>query len=286
MRILTKFKHITPDRSGFLRAALGDPQEARAALESHRKDLASLEDKVLRAREALEALRRDAPSTSLEAAKARHDRLKAAREQAEKRWQEITTALASLNGAIEALAGEGVEERLEEMKGRLEAARRKRDNLRHEVAVLQTLSAALEKARQDARDTYVAPVIRELGPLLDMVLPGGQIEMDADSISPVRLTRPGRDDSIAELSGGTREQLALLVRLAFARLLAKNGEAVPVILDDAIVYTDDDRIEKMFDALNRQARDLQIMILTCRQRAFQNLGGQLLRIIREEQGGG
>ena len=68
------------------------------------------------------------------------------------------------------------------------------------------------------------------------------------------------------------------VRLAFARMLAKTGAPAPVILDDAIVYTDDDRIERMFDALTRQARDLQIIVFSCRQKAFRDLGGRSLNI--------
>ncbi|MEY3307905.1 MAG: hypothetical protein RLZZ413_1943, partial [Pseudomonadota bacterium] len=69
---------------------------------------------------------------------------------------------------------------------------------------------------------------------------------------------------------------ALLVRLAFARLLARTGRHAPVILDDALVYTDDDRIERMFDALHGQAADLQIIVFSCRQRAFRDLGGTKL----------
>ena len=34
----------------------------------------------------------------------------------------------------------------------------------------------------------------------------------------------------------------------------------------------------MFDALHRQASDLQIIVFTCRQRAFDSLGGQGLRM--------
>jgi uncharacterized protein YhaN len=49
-----------------------------------------------------------------------------------------------------------------------------------------------------------------------------------------------------------------------------------VILDDALVYTDDDRIEKLFDALHAQAQDQQIIVLSCRQRAFRDLGGTSL----------
>ena len=73
-----------------------------------------------------------------------------------------------------------------------------------------------------------------------------------------------------------REQITVLTRLAFARLLARDGQAVPVILDDALIFSDDDRIKRMFNALHRRADDLQILVFTCRQRAFQKLGGHTL----------
>ena len=48
---------------------------------------------------------------------------------------------------------------------------------------------------------------------------------------------------------------------------------MPIILDDALVYSDDDRIIKMFTALTRVAVDQQIIVFSCRQLAFQDLGG-------------
>jgi uncharacterized protein YhaN len=90
--------------------------------------------------------------------------------------------------------------------------------------------------------------------------------------------RNGQDEAVERLSGGMREQLSILTRLAFARLLAQGGRAAPVILDDALVYSDDDRIERMFDALHQQARDQQILVFSCRQRAFSRLGGNVLRM--------
>jgi len=39
-------------------------------------------------------------------------------------------------------------------------------------------------------------------------------------------------------------------------------------------YSDDDRIEKMFDALHRQSRDQQIIVFSCHQHAFAKLGGR------------
>ncbi len=65
------------------------------------------------------------------------------------------------------------------------------------------------------------------------------------------------------------------------RALLERGRSAPVILDDAIVCTDDERIERIewiFDALHRQAEDLQIIVLSCRQRAFRELGGRKLRL--------
>jgi len=42
---------------------------------------------------------------------------------------------------------------------------------------------------------------------------------------------------------------------------------------------DDARIEHMFDALHHQANDIQVLVLTCRQRAFERLGGNGLQMI-------
>ena len=75
------------------------------------------------------------------------------------------------------------------------------------------------------------------------------------------------------LSGGTQEQIAILTRLAFARLFAKQGKPMPIVLDDALVYSDDDRIIKMFTALHRVALDQQVIVFSCRQMAFSGLGG-------------
>jgi len=61
-------------------------------------------------------------------------------------------------------------------------------------------------------------------------------------------------------------------------LLAHHGREVPVILDDALIYSDDDRIEKMFDILHHQAQSQQIIVLSCRQRAFARLGGTRLQM--------
>ena len=193
--------------------------------------------------------------------------------------QRIRLELRGLDTSIDIQAGEAVDEELADVETCLETAERTLHGLRFEVEVLKKLGAALETARASARDRYVEPVLRELKPLLRCFWPEAELRFDAEKVLPTALVRAGTEEGFDILSGGTQEQIALLVRLAFARMLAKAGASAPVILDDAIVYTDDDRIEQMFNALTRQAHDLQIIVFSCRQKAFRDLGGLGLEIV-------
>jgi uncharacterized protein YhaN len=99
------------------------------------------------------------------------------------------------------------------------------------------------------------------------------LSFDPASMLPQGLARGGADEPVEMLSGGTQEQIAILTRLAFARLFARQGKPMPIILDDALVYSDDTRITAMFTALHRVAADQQVIVFSCRQMAFANLGG-------------
>ncbi len=77
---------------------------------------------------------------------------------------------------------------------------------------------------------------------------------------------------------GTQEQIAVLVRLAFAELLVEQGHPATVVLDDALVFSDDRRIARMFDILTMAARNVQIIIFTCREQLFEDLGGRALTL--------
>ncbi|WP_416171626.1 ATP-binding protein, partial [Brevirhabdus pacifica] len=234
-----------------------------------------------RLQQAHDALKQDAPD--LEAARITLTRARSVCEGAERDIAAKRTAQAALDSTIDLRSGEGVEEDLADVAERLEAARTDLEHIRFEVAMLTRLRDALRQARADARDRTMAPVLKELRPLLRLLWPDAEIHFD-DRILPTHLSRNGQQEEIDLLSGGTREQIAFLVRLAFARLLAGSGRHAPVILDDALIFTDDDRIEAMFDALHRQAGDIQILVLSCRQRAFRALGGTSLTI--EPDGGG
>lgn len=184
--------------------------------------------------------------------------------------------LADLGGQIRTRSDSAVEENWSEIRDLLAAAQEQVKRFETEVAVLDRLRKALTATRAAARDLYLKPVMSELAPLVGLLFDDISITFDGDTLLPQIMRRNGLDEDVDRLSGGMREQLSVLTRLAFARLLARDGRPAPVILDDALVYSDDDRIERMFDALHRQSRDQQILVFSCRQRAFARLGGNVL----------
>jgi len=279
--------------------------DSRDAATRAETNLASLQDRLKRAKEALEKIGdaseerlvaeaeeataaageaeaaladQAATAPDLDTTRATLTRAESVDQQAREEIARLKPLLARLDERISRSSGEAVEERLAEVEQELETATERLVRIEHEVAVLQRLKTALEAARNEARDRYFAPIAKELKPLLHLLWPEAELTWGEDSLLPNALIRNGQEEPIDVLSGGTQEQIALLVRLAFARMLAASGRVVPVILDDALVFTDDDRIERMFDALHRQAGDVQIIVLTCRQRAFRELGGNALRL--------
>jgi DNA repair exonuclease SbcCD ATPase subunit len=214
----------------------------------------------------------------LDAADAALRRVRSVEQTALTELQQLRESIAGLNARITARSDEAVEEEWRERAEELAAAQARVAGFEQEVAVLTRLIQALDTARSDARDLYLTPVMNELRPLLRLLFDDVAITFDDRTLLPQTIQRGGQEEDVDRLSGGMREQLSVLTRLAFARLLARDGRPAPVIFDDALVYSDDDRIERMFDVLHRQARDQQIIVFSCRQRAFQRLGGNVLRM--------
>ena len=205
------------------------------------------------------------------AAEAALGQAKAALRDAEDRRHRLETRDAQLGARIATRAEEGVEERRDETAGRLEEAEARAAGYAADAAALTRLRTALAAARAAARERYLAPVADELAPLLRQVIDGAEVRLHPTRLLPETLAREGIEEDLAQLSGGTREQIAILTRLAFARLLARSGRATPVIFDDALVYADDARFDRVLAALDAVAADVQIIVLTCRERAFTTL---------------
>ncbi|PZR87721.1 MAG: DNA-binding protein [Stutzerimonas stutzeri] len=271
----TRLASLTSDQAQL--AVILGPEEARAEREhTLSAKLSDLDKSLFEAEAHVLKLGEDAGDlASIEAALTRARSIEAA---VDKEINTLRETMAGLNAEIRAQSDEAVEEKWRETSEALTAATARVATYEKEVAVLQRVTTALENARSEARELYLKPVMAELGPLLRLLFDDVSITFDDKTLLPQTILRNGQEEDVDRLSGGMREQLSVLTRLAFARLLARGGRPAPVILDDALVYSDDDRIEKMFDALHRQSRDQQIIVFSCRQRAFQKLGGNVLQM--------
>jgi len=173
-------------------------------------------------------------------------------------------------------AGTGL--RRAELAGELARAREQVAAFEAEAATLGLLREALETAAQCVRASFLMPVTSRLDPFLRLVFPTAQICLGRD-VTVTGLMRSEADELLEALSIGTREQIAVLVRLAFGKLFADTGAAAPVLLDDALVYSDDERLARMFAALRLAAESHQVIVLTCRTAAFDALGGRRLQLM-------
>ena len=85
----------------------------------------------------------------------------------------------------------------------------------------------------------------------------GEVAIDAQ-LNPGGIELGGDERDFEALSAGTREQIALLLRLSIAEALDSF-----VILDDQLTQSDRSRLTWMGDLLRLASADIQIIVLTC-----------------------
>jgi uncharacterized protein YhaN len=230
---------------------------------------------------ALEEQRRQAPEPAeLERQENRCRRLREQRDNREIKLRELDTEIARLETHIEVAGGEGVGEDLARTQAERELAEREVARITSRLGALRLLRDTVSSCLTEGQERYFEPVRRHLRPFLHDLFPGAELQL-SEGFEIAGMNRGG-EEPFARLSDGTKEQIAILVRLAMGAMLAERGQAVPIVLDDALVFSDDERIQRMFDALSRAGQQQQLIVLTCRTKAFEQLGGRSLRI--EEAG--
>ena len=80
--------------------------------------------------------------------------------------------------------------------------------------------------------------------------------------------------SIQLLSQGAADQLYLAVRLAICDMVLPAEKRVPLILDDALVSFDDDRLHAALDYLLVESERRQILLFSCQKREMDYLSGR------------
>jgi len=224
---------------------------------------------------ALEGQRTDETLPQLEA---RIGRLEKALQDRRDKRATLKEKIAGLRSRVEAAEAAGLDEAIAQKGRELALCEEERQRLDREVRVLGLLLTTLRSAEQEAKERYLSPVLRRVRPYLQLLFPGADIRIDEDLRIAGVVREAGYEEAFSHLSMGTQEQIAVLIRLAFAEMLVEQGHPATVILDDALVFSDDRRMQRMFDILNMAARNVQVLILTCREQLFEELGGRALSL--------
>jgi recombinational DNA repair ATPase RecF len=205
-----------------------------------------------------------------EGAREELEALKRSRDQLRREESEARQARTRAETELRAMGGEGLHDAVQQAEAEREEAAAERARVRARAEAARRLAEVLEAARQGVQQRLAAPVERKVRPYLEDLF--GAARLDLDDAWAVRGLRSGDvAQGFDDLSGGAREQLGVVVRLALAEVLAA-GEPLPVVLDDALVNTDRRRQEAMLRVLRRAGRTLQVIVLTCHEEAFDGLG--------------
>lgn len=261
-----------------LLAELGSEDERSARLAEKQAAVAAAESALHEAVREASAWREKAPDEAQFAQlQQAAEQTQSACDQAVRRITDLREDIASVEGMLRRDHDDDIAARLAELNDRLEAANARCRELQETAAALQLLCREFDEAARRTRDQFTQPVLRRMMPYLEGVLPGADLTLN-EELAPSSLMRGGSGEDLARLSDGTQEQLQLLVRLAFGRLLADRGTPVPLLLDDPLIYASDVRLQAVFNALRTAAEHHQVLVTTCRERAFQALGGQRIAL--------
>jgi uncharacterized protein YhaN len=99
---------------------------------------------------------------------------------------------------------------------------------------------------------------------------GFEVEIGEDW-SVLKRNLHGKTLPFDDLSVGAKEQMGILTRLAAGQIVSKLG-GVPLIIDDALGFSDPSRLETMGAAIAAAGKQCQIIILTCTPGRFTHVG--------------
>ena len=212
----------------------------------------------------------DAPLTpedlSFPAPEHSEDELRAARDAARLRAAEVRAQADRFRGAMAAAGSEdALSAREAELTAEITCLQGEYDAIGLAMDALSQANTVLQNRFSPALGARAAEIFSHItGGRYDRVLLSRDFSLSAEPAGdPV-----GR--SVRLLSQGAADQLYLAVRLAICDMVLPADKRVPLILDDALVTFDDDRLRAALDYLLAESRNRQILLFTChdRERAY------------------
>ena len=145
------------------------------------------------------------------------------------------------------------------------------------IVVKQVLESAYEKMKSNVTPKFTNDLSKNIAEISNGKY--DKVSINDENGLMVELNS-GEYVSAEKLSLGTIDQLYLSLRLSMNTEVS--SENMPIILDEAFAYYDDDRLENILKYLAENYADKQIIILTCTNREeeiFEKLGHEFNKVV-------
>lgn len=173
---------------------------------------------------------------------------------------DVRSQLDQSRGRVAALGDPAeLEAKREALTARVEALTKRYDALELALGALENANSELQTRFSPQISALAGKLLGEMtGERYDTILLGSDLRAEARERGEL-VTR-----QLLYLSGGTADQVYLAVRLAICKLAL--GEDVPIVLDDALVRFDDERMRAALTLLRQEAGTRQIILFSCQKR--------------------
>jgi hypothetical protein len=250
----------SPSRAERIAKLRNDLADARAEQQQLAGGLAAREQEIAQARP--EILRQDC------------ERYGRSADQHDHNYRQLQIRVAQMEADLQGLGALGLDERRAHVDQQLTLARRRAGEIERRARALDFLLTQLREKRLSLTRRLQTPLQRHLNGYLQLLHPNASLDID-EHLQPGRLTRPGDENGTGafdDLSFGSREQVAMICRLAYADIIREGGGPTLLLLDDALVHSDEMRLAQMkrilFDAATRH----QVLLFSCHPSLWRDLG--------------
>ena len=156
-----------------------------------------------------------------------------------------------------------LEEEWESLKEDKTTLEKKRDEIKKAIEVLEI---AYNKMKEEITPKFTD----KLSKTIDKISDGKYKNVRINKLGEIIVEDVNGEYISAEnLSMGTIDQLYLALRLATIKEIT--NEKMPIILDEAFAYYDNDRLKNILEYLSKEYKDNQIIIFTCTKREIEIL---------------
>lgn len=151
------------------------------------------------------------------------------------------------------------------LEEQLEDLRKREQSLEQDNNAIELAKEILEIAYQKMKQNITPKLTEELSKNIEKISNGKYTKVNLHEEKGMIIEKDNGEYAEAEkLSIGTIDQLYLSLRLAMAKELAE--ESMPIILDEAFAYYDEERLANILKYLDTECKDTQIIIFTCTNR--------------------